>query len=183
MSNPFDELNAAIKRLDELEKRKLVLKDLPLKQLEQAIMLDKPRDPVEFLLPHSVVRELLAPDAVGSSEIAPGAVGVTEAPDFVNSTVEDMKVIRGTITSTTPTIVNGSGFTLTRNGVGDVTVTFSAAFSGAPAVTVSGALAGAGTGPLWVVDTVTTTTVKIRCFTTAPAAQEYTAYFIAIGPR
>jgi hypothetical protein len=45
----------------------------------------------------------------------------------------NLKVIRGTVnTAGAGSIVQGSGFTIARNGVGDVTVTFSTAFSAAP---------------------------------------------------
>lgn len=44
--------------------------------------------------------------------------------------------VRGRVNTTTPTIVGGKGFTLTRNGAGDVTVTFSQPFIVTPVVVV-----------------------------------------------
>lgn len=47
-----------------------------------------------------------------------------------------LRVIRGRINSAAPgTILQGAGFTITRNGTGDVTVNYNTPFNGVPAVT------------------------------------------------
>ena len=48
-----------------------------------------------------------------------------------------LRIIRGPVDTGGPGIGAGGGFTLTRNGVGDLTVTFSTAFSAVPAVTAT----------------------------------------------
>lgn len=51
--------------------------------------------------------------------------------------------VRGWIDTTGPTIISGKGFTIVKNGVGDVTVTFSKSFgSVAPIVTLTPAGGG-----------------------------------------
>lgn len=71
-----------------------------------------------------------------------GATGPAGGP----ITVESLKMLRGVINTTTPSISAGSGFTVAKNGTGDVTVTFTSNFPGAtaPAVTVSPASATPG---------------------------------------
>lgn len=124
----------------------------------------------------------LAPDSVGSAEIAAGAVGTSEAPGFVNSTVETLKVIRGRInTASSGTILQGSGFTITRNGTGDLTVTFTAAFSALPSVPAPGAEGGDLIGNLQ--GAPTTTTARFQLFSTGGTLTDGIFSFIAIGPR
>lgn len=61
-------------------------------------------------------------------------------------TVESLKMIRGLVNTSTPSVLSGSGFTVARNGTGDATVTFTSTFPGAtgPAVTVSAVSSVAG---------------------------------------
>lgn len=123
----------------------------------------------------------IATDAVGSAEIAAGAVGTSEAPDFVNSTVENLKVIRGAFGTTTPSVQSGSGFTLTRNAAGDVTVNFSASFSANPSVTATAVTLGAGVS---LQALPSASSARFQAFnTTTAAAVETNVCFIAIGPR
>jgi hypothetical protein len=54
---------------------------------------------------------------------------------------ENLRILRGSVTSA-GAIVNGSGFTATRNSLGHYTITFSTGFSANPTVTVSCGAAG-----------------------------------------
>lgn len=55
-------------------------------------------------------------------------------PNRITMTVEVGRTIRGIINTTGPSIIAGSGFTVTKNGVGDVTVHFTPPFVRPPAV-------------------------------------------------
>lgn len=101
----------------------------------------------------------------------------------VASTVEDLKVIRGIINTTTPTIVKGSGFSIGKNATGDVTVTFTAGFSDTPSVAHA---AGESAGVLQTKLNAapSSTTARILLFVANPfAANDGLFHFIAIGPR
>lgn len=87
-------------------------------------------------------------------------------------------MIRGTFDTTSPTILKGSGFTLTKSSTGRVTVNFSAAFSAAPTVVATGSF------DITHVSAPTTTSCLLAALTSAGAATEDTLVsFIAIGPR
>lgn len=127
----------------------------------------------------------IAADAVGSSEIAASAVGTSEAPSFVNSTVENLKVIRGIIDTTgSGSIVEGSGFTISRTGTGQVTVTFSASFSDVPAIVLSPGESAGGIGAKLATSAPTASAFQMVVFaTTTAGAVDSLFHFIAIGPR
>lgn len=149
-----------------------------------------------------IQRQNIANDAVGSAQIAAGAVGSSEIaddsivnadinsaaaiaaskldPKLVQSTVENLKIIRGTFDTTTPSITVGSGFTLTKNAVGDVTINFTAAFSAAP--TPSLAINIIGRIP-HVVGAPTTTSMRVFRNNGADAGEDGVIHFTAIGPR
>jgi len=95
----------------------------------------------------------------------------------VNAGEPNLTVIRGRLSTTTPTILHGTGFTVVRNGVGDVTVTFTTAFTGVPAITATGDASETAIYPV-----PTTTTFRVVTLTSAGAALESTLNFIAIGP-
>jgi hypothetical protein len=90
----------------------------------------------------------------------------------------NLKVIRGIVnTAGAGTIVEGSGFTLTRHGTGDVTITFSTGFSNEPAITA--------TSGNWAtqIQTYSTTAVRLNNFnTTTGAFVDAVIHFQAIGP-
>ncbi len=123
----------------------------------------------------------LAPDAVTATEIAAGAVGTAEAPDFVNSTVEDMKIIRGRVSTAAPSIINGSGFTV--NTATTPNVVFSAAFSAAPAVICTCDETGGSGAMIDVITGPSTTGFQVRAFRHDDVGVNTEFDFIAIGPR
>lgn len=92
-----------------------------------------------------------------------------------------LKMVRGTInTAGSGSIVQGTGFTISRVGAGNVTVTFSPAFSGVPTV-VTGhqtAIHNANNGE----PTKEKVTLGLIITTTAEAVDGIVS-FIAIGPR
>lgn len=59
-------------------------------------------------------------------------------PNPITANAEPLRIIRGSINTTTPTITQGVGFTVLKNATGDVTVTFTVAFSAAPSISVAG---------------------------------------------
>ncbi len=196
-------ITEVLDRIEALETRKLELEDLPMPELRREVLTSQPSDPTEILLPKSVGAPLLKDDAVGNAQIAnnsvgaaeivdgsvgaaeivDGSVGTLEAPTFVNSTVETLKVIRGTInTAGAGTIVVGSGFTITRNSIGNVTVNFSDSFSTAPTVTLGVGNNANVTG----VHVSGPTTSSCRVVLLVPSTggnSEGTFHFTAIGPR
>lgn len=108
----------------------------------------------------------------------------TQWRDAPVTTDEKLRIVRGTYSTLTGAGVleHGAGFTGVRSGVGAITITFSTAFSDIPTVTASGE--GGSTVPSFVVDSISTTSVRIRGFiTTTAAAQEVRVLFIAAGPR
>ncbi len=88
------------------------------------------------------------------------------------------RTIRGTVNTATPgTIVSGTGFTVSRNGLGVVEVAFNGAYPSVPSVVVTGAVAA--------VIPVVTTTAAIATVSLANSGGTYfdtTFHFIAIGP-
>lgn len=91
-------------------------------------------------------------------------------------------IVRGRIDTTTPTILQGQGFTVASTGTGAVTVTFTTAFSGVPTVTATCDQTIGSTGRVVTLAAVpTTTTAQFRRATIADVAQEGTFTFIAIG--
>lgn len=91
-----------------------------------------------------------------------------------------LKIIRGRFNGTTATILHGTGWTITRTGVGVYDVTFTTAFSGVPATVATSnefiTVISAGTPP-------TTSTVRIVIFDASFAPVDSAAiHFISIGP-
>ena len=90
-----------------------------------------------------------------------------------------LRVAYGIVDTTSPgSVVEGTGFTVTRNGVGDVTITFTTAFSDVPAVALGsvGNTASLGATP-------TTTTAQIlRYVSTTGAQADGRVTFVASGP-
>lgn len=93
-----------------------------------------------------------------------------------------LQIIAGVIDSTgAGSIVAGTGFTITRNGVGDVTITFTSAFSGTPSVTAT--VADATNNRIAKLKAATTTTTaQIQCFSLAGTNTDNLFHFHAIGP-
>lgn len=96
-----------------------------------------------------------------------------------------MKVIRGTInTAGSGSIVSGTGFTISRPGVGAIVTTWTVPFSAAPTCvatavdnTVNWLAVGlpSGTQP-------TATSARFQLITFASAAADSTFHFVAVGP-
>jgi hypothetical protein len=134
----------------------------------------------------AVTSAAIATHAVISGKIADGAITAaklaSDADETIRSTVEDLKVIRGTVnTAGSGTIVLGTGFTITRNGTGDVTVTFASPFAAAPSVAL-------GTNSDQVRHSATPTTTTIRPVIRTLSGGAFVAAdgifnFIAAGPR
>jgi hypothetical protein len=94
-----------------------------------------------------------------------------------------MRSIRGRYFSTVagaPRLDSGSGFTLSRNGTGDVTVNFSTAFGSAPAVIANCEVVAGTLNRSAVVSTVTTSSFRIQTYN-AGAASDEEVDFLAMG--
>ena len=138
----------------------------------------------------------IAADAVGASEIAAGAVGTSEIADGTvtgadlgsntATTVENLRIIRGTVTRA-GAITAGSGFTVGPVNSADtqITINFTTAFSGTPTIMIANPIIyserDAGTTVLFSVGR-TTSSVKIEGYNGA-SYQRAGFDFIAIGPR
>ena len=95
----------------------------------------------------------------------------------------NLRMIRGTIdTSGAGSILFGSGFTIVRNGVGDITITFDPLFAAAPSVLTTVETTVLGTGS-HVDSTVppTVSAVRIQRYLGA-VASDGVFDFVAIGP-
>ena len=114
--------------------------------------------------------------SLGADDTLRGATNPTNASDLVRNGF----LVRGRINTTTPTILQGVGFTVAKNGTGDVTITFTVAFSDIPTVT---AIAELSSGGPWVYHSSTAPTVNaVRLVrTVAAAAQDGILHFMAIG--
>jgi hypothetical protein len=100
---------------------------------------------------------------------------------FTGNGGEILRILRGRIDTTTPgTILQGTGFTLTRNGLGDVTVTFSTAFSATPVVIV--VAEDVSQGSVVKINSVASGSVRLVRFLTNLTAADGILHFIAIGP-
>ena len=61
----------------------------------------------------------------GTKYIAGGVRGIIE---------DGLRIVRGRVDTTVPTVLEGLGFSVVRNGVGNVTMTFDLPFSATPTV-------------------------------------------------
>lgn len=94
-----------------------------------------------------------------------------------------LRIIRGQIDSTAPTINYGSGFTIVKNSTGDVTITFTTPFSAAPAFVVGPYTEGVS----WRfaemnLSLPTTSTARVGLKAEAGGAVDGHFDFIAVGP-
>lgn len=110
------------------------------------------------------------------------AFGLVGKGNPVNSTVEDLKVIRGVVLAN-GTISKGTGFTITKNGTGDYTINYTAAFSDLPTVQVT-IETGAGTSYMAIitVNAAGSTRINTQASTTG-AVLDRIFHFTAMGPR
>lgn len=89
-------------------------------------------------------------------------------------------IVRGVINTTGPSIVEGSGYSIVKNGTGDVTVTFNPPFSDVPAFTCTPQSASGRLAQM--VAPATASTARVAVLSTAFAAAESEVHFIAVGP-
>lgn len=104
---------------------------------------------------------------------------------FVKSTGETgLKIIRGSVnTAASGSIVAGSGFSISsRPGTGQIILAWTAAFSSAPAMTMSGLDAGTGVVVVAHKAAPSTTAASVYCINELAAFRDATFHFIAIGP-
>lgn len=94
------------------------------------------------------------------------------------------RVVAGVYDSVGPTVVQGTGFTVSRNAVGDVTVTFTSPFAAPPAVTATLAET-AGANIVKEKDGVAATALAVRLLSfnaDSPfASAESKVSFVAVG--
>lgn len=132
-------------------------------------------------------KKLKLEEKVSTTDFAAGA----KAPDadlldgvnstvYTTSTAESLKIIRGTINTTTPTIVVGSGFTLERPEKGVCRILFTAEFTAVPSVVVS--IENATLIAASQATTKTKTTIEI-VGAGGILKTDGIVNFIAIGPR
>lgn len=82
---------------------------------------------------------------LGELERSKRRQGGPKDPNPISQNAEPLRIIRGRITTgVAPGITTGSGFTVGGGAVGQVTVTFTTAFSGVPSVTLTPERTGAG---------------------------------------
>lgn len=94
-----------------------------------------------------------------------------------------MKIVRGRIDTTGPSILQGKGFTVSSNGTADVTVTFTRPFSAIPSVTATVDRTVGGTGRIVTLNAApTTSTARFLRVSISDTAVDGTFCFDAIGP-
>lgn len=92
----------------------------------------------------------------------------------------NLRVNRGRVNTTTPTILDGVGFTAVRNGTGLVTLTFDPPFSAAATVI---AIAELPTGDAFMyVRSTSATTAQLQRVDAAGAGLDGIFAFLAVGP-
>lgn len=93
-----------------------------------------------------------------------------------------MRLIAGTISSTTPTIVSGAGFSLNKTATGTVTVTFDTAYSAAPAVIIVPAYSGSPATLRYAFPQTVAAGSFVAISQQAAALTDLTYFFMAFGP-
>lgn len=111
----------------------------------------------------------------------------TTPTNVIETAENDLRLVRGTIdTSGSGTIVEGGGFSITRNNVGDVTVTFADAFSGVPSVTLAPLGGGSALGPIASHKngfTRTPAAFRVEVVSIGAGFADGVFDFIAVGPQ
>jgi len=93
---------------------------------------------------------------------------------------KNLRVERGSIDTTTPTILSGVGFSVVRNGIGDVTITFDPPFSAVPSI-IATPMAPSGTRIASTLAASTTSTARLGR-STSTAFEDGQIDFVAMGP-
>lgn len=122
--------------------------------------------------------EFLTKQSIGAAGTAGKALAADDPALSGGSGLAGLKLVRGIVSTATPTIVEGTGFTVVKNGTGDVTVTFTGGgFSDVPAVvaTINDAMIAR-------INTATSATARLQVYTTALALADAQIHFIAVGP-
>jgi hypothetical protein len=137
-----------------------------------------------YIDPDASIAGIIAGTAtVGAATTATTATNSAGTGTSIYSEETGLKVIRGSIASSVPTILAGSGFSVVKNSTGVNTITFTSSFSARPSVVVSIENdAGAG-GYVWVADTPSTSSFVIHTGDTNHGAYDNHYSFIAIGPK
>ena len=99
-----------------------------------------------------------------------------------------LRTVRGTIDTTSPSIVSGIGFSVSKIGVGYVSGTFSPAFASVPTVVFTAEAAGGG--DLRIMELITGTTASefrvqrkwVQPSTGSSTLEDGVFTFIAVGP-
>jgi hypothetical protein len=120
--------------------------------------------------------------ASGGVRLNSGLGGVTiglSGQYFATGGNENLCIIRGVVSST-GTILQGTGFTVSRTGTGAYTISFTSAFSNVPAVT---ATAQSGLMIVATVTSVTASAAPVRTFNSSGTATDNQFNFIAVGPQ
>lgn len=89
------------------------------------------------------------------------------------------RIVTGIINTTSPTIVSGEGFSVNKNGTGDVTVTFDTPFSETPRVQVTVRNTSVLIGQLVTAATSSAARVGINSTAASPTDSEF--HFEATG--
>jgi hypothetical protein len=122
---------------------------------------------------------------LGASTFA-GAVSAGSYTDALNVEAESsLKVIRGRASTTTPSVLQGSGFTVSAGGGGgsETVVTFSSAFSAIPAIVCTSEW-NSGNQPAWNIYSVGSGAFTFWSYNWNDGTSKDTEFhFIAIGPR
>ena len=128
----------------------------------------------------TIVAQNIAAGAVGTSEIADGSVTGGDLGANTATTLENLRIIRGTVTQSA-VITNGTGFTAAMEGA-TIRITFNSAFSSAPSVTVTADIGSAAswTSSVWGVSS-TGFVSGAHLHNVGYSRQAF--HFIAIGPR
>lgn len=95
----------------------------------------------------------------------------------------NLRVVRGRIDTTTPTILEGVGFSVVKDATAQVTLTFDPAYSAAFSIvgTVDRTVGTTGRW-LFVQGSITPTTVQLGRTDAADTYVDGTFYFIVVGP-
>lgn len=115
----------------------------------------------------------------GESLIRHGTL-IRQLQGGLNGALGGNKVVRGVINTTGPSITEGEGFSIAKNGTGDVTITFDPAFSDRPAVAVTPVSSSVRIAQQ--IAAATASTARVGVFTSAFAAVDATFDFVAVGP-
>jgi hypothetical protein len=130
------------------------------------------------------------PTAVHSGDTAGGDLGgsypnPTVSSARVRSDEPGLKIIRGIIDTTgAGSIVEGIGFSIARNGVGDLTITYTDDFSDVPSVDLTAVGAGGTVAHATIYSAAARTPTSVRVYRTdgAGAAADGVFDFTATGP-